>query len=273
MKKKLLDQLLDPNNIYKAIYSLESFVFEKELLDDVDVKLYNELSDKYNSQKISRVISECQKRLEKVLNSDKELFKIKVYFKPKKFDEKEDDYRPLHTADLITQICIVSMLNLIMYDDSDDIRKLSDICKLIPSNFYGNIPSTNVERIFEPWSKKYSEYSKNIIEANQEYLYTKKYSNEINLDLEKFFPSIDPLYIYSYIWNKISDSYDNEDKIWLDKVLKKLLFFNVDFANSQQDVNCYYKNNSEQLNLDEIKNQELFFNVGIPQGLPQSYLL
>jgi len=272
MKKNLLDQLLDPNNIYKAIYSLESFVFEKELLDDVDIKLYNELSDKFNSLKISRVISKCQKRLEKVLNSDKELFKIKVYFKPKKFDKKEEDYRPLHTADLITQICIVSMLNLIMYDDSDDIRKLSDICKLIPSNFYGNIPSTNVERIFEPWSKKYSEYSKNIIEANQEYLNTKKYSNEINLDLEKFFPSINPLYIYSFIWNKISDSCDNEDKIWLDKVLKKLLFFNVDFANSQQDVNCYYENSSEQLNLDEIKNQELFFNVGIPQGLPQSYL-
>ncbi|MCX6237630.1 MAG: hypothetical protein NTY07_08760 [Bacteroidia bacterium] len=270
MKKSLLDQLLDPKNIFKAIYSLESYVFEKELLSDADIKLYNELSDKYNSVKIRQIIAQCKKTLNQKLNSD-ELFDITVFFKPKKFEEnKKEKYRPMHTADLITQICIVSMLNLIMFDDSDDTRKLSDICKLIPSNFYGNIPSTNVDRIFEPWNKKYSEYSKNIIEANREYFVTKKYTHEINLDLQKFFPSINPLYIYNFIWGKICDSYNEEDKIWLDKILKKLLFFNVIFTDSQQDVDYYYE--IEPLILDEIKKQDLFFNVGIPQGLPQSYL-
>lgn len=271
MNKNLFDRLLDSQNIYKAIYSLESYVFEKELLSDADIKLYNKLSDKYNGDKIEHVIKRCQETLKEKFDKN-ELFEITVFFKPKRFEENKEIYRPLHTADLITQICIVSMLNLIMFDDSDGTRKLSDVSKLMPSNFYGNIPSINVERIFEPWNKKYSDYSKRIIEANREYFDTKKYTNEINLDLEKFFPSVNPLFIYHFIWDRISYSYDNGDKIWLDKILNKLLFFKVDFTNSQEDVNCYYENNINQKNLVEIKKRELFFNVGIPQGLPQSYL-
>ena len=266
----LYDRLISKENIYKAIYSLESYVFEKELLSDNDIELYSKLYDKYDTETINCTIWKCRKKLIKTIKDDEFFFDIEVYFKPKKLDEDgNEDYRPMHTADLTTQICIVSMLNLIMFDDSDGKRNLSDICKLIPSNFYGNIPSTAVESIFKPWAKQYSDYSTAIINANKEYAENKRYKYEVNLDLEKFFPSIDPAYIYSFIWNKISSFLDNGDEKILKKILSKLLYFRISFDDKPQDFKEYFKGTKS-----EIKFQEgiTYFNRGIPQGLPQAYL-
>ncbi len=200
---ELYKSLISKENIYKSIYSLESYVFEKELLSKEDIEKYNDLTDKFNPQKIDATIEECIKKIENVFESD-ELFKINVFFKPKKYDNTNSnvEYRPIHSADIITQICIVSMLNIIMFDDSENKRKLSDISRLLPANFYGNIPSTNIDYLFEPWNRKYQEYSENAIKAHNQYLKTEKYKHEINLDLKKFFPTIDPEYIYSFILQK-----------------------------------------------------------------------
>lgn len=266
----LYKQLISKENIYKAIYSLDSYVFEKELLSDQDIVLYSKLADKYDTETINCTIWKCRKKLIYAIKDDDFFFDIDIYFKPKKLDDDgKEDFRPMHTADLITQICIVSMLNLIMFDDSDGTRKLSDICKLIPSNFYGNIPSTNVESIFKPWSKQYSDYSTAIINANKEYAENKKFKNEVNLDLEKFFPSIDPAYIYSFIWDRISFFYNDEDEKVLKKILTKLLYFRIIFDDKPQDFKEYYKGVEPEIKLLEGIS---YFNRGIPQGLPQAYL-
>jgi len=267
---ELYKQLISKENIYKAIYSHDSYVFEKELLSDEDIMLYSKLSDKYDIETINCTIWKCRKKLMKAIEDDEFFFEIDVYFKPKKLDEDgNEDYRPMHTADLITQICIVSMLNLIMFDDSDGKRNLSDICKLIPSNFYGNIPSTAVESIFKPWAKQYSDYSTAIINANKEYAENKKFKYEVNLDLEKFFPSIDPAYIYSFIWDRISSFYNDKDKEVLNKILTKLLYFRVIFDYKPHDFKEYYKGTEPEIQFQE---GITYFNRGIPQGLPQAYL-
>ena len=267
---KLYRHLISKENIYKAIYSLESYVFEKELLGDDDIALYTQLGDKYDTKTIDSTICKCRKRLIKAIKDDEFFFDVDVFFKPKKLNEDgTEDYRPMHTADLKTQICIVSMLNLIMFDDSNGKRNLSDICKLIPSNFYGNIPNTAVESIFKPWARQYSEYSTAIINANKEYVENKKYKYEVNLDLEKFFPSIDPAYIYSFIVNRVSSFYSKEDRDVLCKILTKLLYFRISFDGKPNDFKEYYKGSK-----NVIQQQEgiTYFNRGIPQGLPQAYL-
>jgi len=269
-KYSLYKHLISKENIYKAIYSLESYVFEKELLCDEDIVLYSKLADKFDTETINCTIWKCRKKLIKAIEEDDFFFDIDVYFKPKKLnDNGKEDYRPMHTAELITQICLVSMLNLIMFDDSDGTRNLSDICKLIPSNFYGNIPSTNVETIFKPWSKQYSDYSTAIINASKEYFENRKYKYEVNLDLEKFFPSIDPAYIYSFIMDSVSPFFKKEDKETLSKILTKLLYFRILFDGESHDFNEYYKGTKLEGQFNE---GITYFNRGIPQGLPQAYL-
>jgi Reverse transcriptase (RNA-dependent DNA polymerase) len=265
--KTLYDYVISDLNIYNSIYSLESYVFEKQLLSDTDFELLNKLSDKYDKVTIEETILKCKRKLDNILTNENELFNISVYFKPKKLNAKtnQPEFRPIHTADLITQICIVSLLNSIMSNDEDGKRKLSDLTRLFPSNFYGNIPSTKVNRLFEPWNKKYQEYSENAIEAHKEYNSSKKFINEINLDLKKFFPSIDPVFIYNFVLEKLPVTYSITDSNWMRVILKKLLFFNV--IDIERSLDYYYPTES----IETIKKEKLFFNLGIPQGLPQAY--
>ena len=52
---KLYKRLMSDKNIYLSIYSLESYIFNKELLKDEDKVLMNKLRDKFNeSFKIGR---------------------------------------------------------------------------------------------------------------------------------------------------------------------------------------------------------------------------
>lgn len=261
--------LTSSENIYNAIYSLNSYIFEKGLLDNKDITLFRNLQDKYNFKLIDTVIKQCQEKLKFILNSD-ELFKIKVYFKMKKFNEKKNEieYRPVHTSDLITQICIVALLNVIAFNDTNGNRELSDISKLIPSNFYGNIPSNNVETIFHDWHEKYKEYSQKVIDEYNLCKQTGEYKYEVCLDIKNFFPSINPDVIYNILLDKMKVIFQSEDQECLKIILRKLLFFNV--CNIS---NCYKKYYNNDLCSNMISNNEdgIYPSLGIPQGLPQSY--
>ena len=157
---QLYQQIINEKNIYSAIYSLESYIFEEGLLSENDIKTYHSLYDKHNSDIIDPIIRQCSERLRILLTKD-ELFNVNVFFKLKKYnhEEKSFSYRPIHTASLIDQICMVCMLQVLMFEDKEDygVRKLSNLCKLLPNNFYGNIPSTNVEELFCNWKNKYKE--------------------------------------------------------------------------------------------------------------------
>lgn len=59
-KSKLYKSILDPQNIYNAIFALESYVFEKGLLENDDLELYYSLGDKYDIKTIKSKIEECQ---------------------------------------------------------------------------------------------------------------------------------------------------------------------------------------------------------------------
>ena len=178
-------RILDKRNIYAAIYGMESFVFDKGLLDTEkavqttsgetfaanDLELYYRLSDKYNIPLIEQVVEVCEKRLTSVLSNKEELFDVAVYFRPKNYEDGKLSYRPLHTARLTDMICMVCILNALMFDDDlgNGTRRLSDLAKLIPHNFFGNIPSTDVQYLFHKWQNKYKEYSENVINHCREY--------------------------------------------------------------------------------------------------------
>lgn len=263
--KTLKEKILSEENIFAAIYSVESYINEKNLLTKKDLKLFYALKDKYNKKLIERIIDDCKTLLNKILDKDDEYFKIQVYFKAKKWDEKDKSVvcRPIHTASLITQICIVCLLNQIMFKESKNgKRELSDLSQLLPNNFYGNIPSLEPERIFYDWRVKYKEYTEKVIEAYDEAVKYHKYKYEVALDLKNFFPSVNPEIIYKFCIEKIGYLYQ-EDMEMLKLVLKKLLKFEITNLKSYNSLRKYYGDN-EYNALNPM-------SVGIPQGLPQSY--
>lgn len=266
-ESNLYKKIIDEKNIYNSIYSLESYVFEKNLLSKSDLEIYFRLTDKYDKDFIAQTIAICQKKLIQILTTD-QLFDIQVYFKLKKYEDSEVTYRPIHSADLYTQICIVSLLNIIMFDDNyqneKEKRSLSELSKLIPSNFYGNIPSTKMESLFVNWKGLYKKYSETVIDHYKLYKENGAYTHEVMLDLKDFFPSLNPMFIFSYVYKHLENTYKLPiDKECLKVLLIKLLYFNVNSKNFKIWAKQYY-------GLDDQKTKP-FFNKGIPQGLPQSY--
>jgi hypothetical protein len=262
----LFDKIMDDQNIYNAIYSMESYVFEKGILSDDDLALYGELSDKFNFTVIDKIIESCKNRLKLILENRNELFEIQVFFKIKKWDEKSHSikYRPIHTASLIDQICMVCILQPLMFDDSGEQRKKSELTKLIPHNFYGNIPSSKVETLFEPWQRKYKEYTKTLMTHCQNYQQSHQYRTEVSLDIENFFPSISPDFIFDFIIRKLSLVFKDElDDLKI--VLSKLLYFKLSKENIEGWKDTYYGEGFE------VSCLKVLMNRGIPQGLPQSY--
>ena len=285
---KLFEKILDERNIFNSIFCMESYVFDKGLLNTSDpvylhdegtvketiatndMELYYALADKHNVELISRVIECCQRRLKKVLADKKTLFDITVYFKLKNYDadSKKLNFRPMHTARLIDLICMVSILNCLMFDDNLETgeRKLSDLSKLLPHNFYGNIPSTDVQYLFHKWQTKYKEYTEEVIEHCRAYQKNHNYLTEVSLDIKNFFPSISPKMLYDYIISKLSKTYENEDdKKVLSMAVSKLLYFNLSKDNIESWKEYYY------LEGTNLKGINKYMNCGIPQGLPQSY--
>lgn len=281
----LCKKILDSQNIFNAIFCLESYVFDKGLLnienpveffdesDGVieviaknDLELYYALADKHNVELIEKVIKTCQQRLQWIFSSESNLFEAKVYFKLKNYDDKKLKFRPLHTARLTDLICMVSILNCLMYEDNykEGKRNLSDLSKLVPHNFYGNIPSTNVQYLFHKWQTKYKEYTENVIEHCRSYQNNHNYLTEVSLDIKNFFPSIPPKLLYNYIIEKLSSTY-KDDLPALKMAVTKLLFFNLLEDNIEPWKDCYYPKDFE------TTCGGLYMNCGIPQGLPQSY--
>ena len=267
----LFQRVISEENIYKAIYSLESYISERNLLNEEDFARYILLKDKYNFEEISKVIKECQDKLRAVLQTD-EFFTVSVFFKIKKLgDNKKVEYRPLHTASLIDQICMASLLMPLMFDDSKGTRRLSELARIIPHNFYGNIPSKNVSKLFVNWKDKYRDYSKIINDKCKEYSRTREYDQEISLDLKDFFPSVNPCMIFDFIWNKLSRKYQEEDKNTLKVLITKLLYFTINHDNLITWSDVYYPKESLSTgNIPQLDNGK-FINRGIAQGLPQSY--
>lgn len=271
---KLYQIVLSDTNIFSAIYSLESYVFEKKLLSQTDLDLYYKLQDKYDDATISAVIENCKTKLDEILLTDKK-FDIKVFFKAKKYDKENDkvEFRPLHTADLITQICMVSILNIIMFSTKEkNKRQLSDLSQLLPSNFYGNLPSAEYENIFYDWKDKYREYTEDVMKEYQSIRKNATFKYEVALDLEKFFPSVDPSFIFYFILEKTVSIYSGENKVFFKKMLKKILCFNVINLNIQAEINEYFSSSKfkgEQIGIPKVGSN--IMNIGIPQGLPQAY--
>ena len=284
-KQKLIDKILDERNIFNSIFCMESYVFDKGLLDTErpvvsfdddgvasepiaanDLELYFSLADKHNVELIEKVIDFCHQKLKWVLAEKEHLFDATVYFKLKNYDEGKLKFRPMHTARLIDLICMVSIMNCLMFDDDFETgeRKLSDLSKLLPHNFYGNIPSTDVQFLFHKWQTKYKEYTEEVIEHCRTYQQNHSYLTEVSLDIKNFFPSISPKMLYDYIISKLSKTYE-EDKEDLSKAVAKLLYFKIDKENIEPWKEYYYP---EEADLTGV---EFYMNCGIPQGLPQSY--
>jgi hypothetical protein len=262
---------MSDENIYKAIYALESYVSERELLSEEDFNLYLRLKDKFDFQgTVKEVVSKCKNTLGEILGSKDILLEVNVCFKLKKWNSTDNivEYRPLHTSCLVNQICMASMLMPLMFDDSSGKRNLSELSRMIPHNFFGNIPSCNVRTLFMSWKEKYRQYSQTVTNRSKEYAKTKEYDCEISFDLKDFFPSVNPLMILDLIWGAISGKYNlEEDKETLKMVITKLLYFKIPEKNLEGWKDVYYKKD-----MDKVKPLKGYYPVrGIAQGLPQSY--
>lgn len=205
-----------------------------------------------------------------MIDNDNCFIEAEVYFRPKKLkDKRRVSYRPLHTTDIISQIAIVAMLHLLVYEIADVERKLylSNVSRLLPGNFYGNRTSLNPEVLFKPWKQQYQAYTQNANEALKRYNASLEYKYEVSLDLENFFPTIDPMLVYRLIVEKLPVNMECSDTELMKRILIKLLFCKLKTKLSDKMRKEYYKvkGQEELCHLDEN------FVRGIPQGLPQSY--
>lgn len=267
----LYNQIIDEKNIFLAIYKLDSYMYNPDLLSNNDLKDYIQLRDSFNHKLISKVIKKVKNKIENILLDD-DLFKINVYFKPKKYEFKKDEnefkkenlkFRPLHTADLISQIAMVSMLNILLYKYENKRVSLSELANALPYNFYGNIPSNKAKEIFIPWHNQYKKYSIDTANYSKKCREDGEYTSEITLDLINFFPNIDPISVFNDIIKSYSYVYENDDLKIFKLVVYKLLYCEV--ININQFKELYYSAR-EGITLNNI-----YYTQGIAQGLPQSY--
>lgn len=262
--------LLSDQNIYHAVYSLRSYIFDFELLGEEDKEKYYRLQDKFDETYIKEVIRSVREKIINLIDNDNCFIEAEVYFRPKKLkDKRRVSYRPLHTTDIISQIAIVAMLHLLVYEIADVERKLylSNVSRLLPGNFYGNRTSLNPEVLFKPWKQQYQAYTQNANEALKRYNASLEYKYEVSLDLENFFPTIDPMLVYRLIVEKLPVNMECSDTELIKRILIKLLFCKLKTKLSDKMRKEYYKvkGQEELCHLDEN------FVRGIPQGLPQSY--
>jgi hypothetical protein len=265
----IYQRIIKNDFIYKAIYSLESYVFEKDLLDEEDYTLMMKLRDRFNHKTIDETIENVRNLIDDVLLNGR-FFEAQVYFRPKKFDDKTNklESRPLHSASLYTLIASVVLLNTLLFEIGKDEKtiELTELARILPSNFYGNIPSDRPEYLFKPWHNQFKEYTEVITQSYYEYTKTKEYRFEVTLDLKNFFPSINPAIVYDEIISKYSVKYDNDnDVLCIKTILSKLLVFKISNLKDDTFKKIYY----ESENIDFLKNN--FWSKGIPQGLPHAY--
>jgi len=264
-KSKLFQQLISKNYIYRAIYSLKSYVFDEFLLSEEDYNLMQKLRDPFNHEAINITINDVKKMIEEVLANNK-FFEAEVYFKPKKIEGESIEFRPIHSASLITLIASVVLLNSLIfeYNEKKRIMELSELARILPTNFYGNIPSEKPENLFEPYYIKFKEYTDVITQKYDKYSKTKEFEYEVTLDLKNFYPSINPMIIYDFI----IDMYKTEDERvefeCLKCIVAKLLVFKITNIDNEKYRKWYYIcDNNISINAN--------WSMGIPQGLPHAY--
>lgn len=265
------EYLLSAQNIYHAIYSLQSYIFEFELLEKRDKELYYRLQDKFDEEYIKKTIKKVRTLMINLIEQEDCFIEVRVYFRPKKLDENgEVVFRPLHTTDVISQIAIVAMLHLLIYEiPVQEKLHLSDVSRLIPRNFYGNRVSLKPEMLFKPWKQQYQAYTQNTNDALKKYHTSLEYKYEVGLDLENFFPTIDPMLVYQLLMERLPVNMEESDKELMKRVLIKLLFCKLKTKLSDSLIDQYYKMNKDG---EKYSSNERFVR-GIPQGLPQSYFL
>lgn len=80
----IIEKLYSEQNIYLALYSVESFVSNKELLSENDLQELNKLKDKFDQKNITSWIKKVQNRLCELIEKD-EYLKANVYFQIKTY--------------------------------------------------------------------------------------------------------------------------------------------------------------------------------------------
>jgi len=265
--KTIEDRLLSDENIFLAINYVDSYILNKELLSISDQNYLAHLNDVFNEPLILKTIENIKKQLRVLLNKDDEYLEITTYFKPKKYDKekKEIIFRPLHTASLINQICMVAMLQILIFDFSDNNIKPSEISRLIPSNFYGNRISFDSITLFKPWGKQYEEYTSYANNLYNESIKHTKYKYEIILDLKNFFPSINPEVLQNYFETLLPSNLNEKDKTTYKKIINKLLYFKLTNNFTENDCKMYYSK------LKYKSHEAKYYSKGLPQGLPHTY--
>lgn len=257
-------------NIFHAIYSIKESIQEKNILDTNDKDDLLELFDVFNEDKIQKKIQEIRPMLKEYLEKDDKLFKAKVYFVPKSWDTSNNKakYRPLHTASLNEQICMLAMLNCLVGDLNarDNRWKIGGIAKMIPADFYGNIVSELPERTYKRWQSQYADYTQEANDLQKEYRSTSEYRYEISLDIKDFFPSINPYYILCYYMKRLPIDIGEDDRKVFEKILVKLLYIELDISNLNQEFLKIYYNTEKHI--DRTAKQ---YVRGVAQGLIQGY--
>ena len=264
------ERLLNDKNIFLSIYLVESYIQNKELLSYADRKLLAELRDIFNIEKVENVIDEVKIRLEKLLDDERDFFEVTVFFKPKKYDKGKVVFRPLHTAKLIDQIAMIAMLQILVYDIGEKGRLIpSELSRLIPSNFYGNRISFDAQNLFKLWQDQYKEYTGTANNMLYNYCATLEYKYEVSLDLENFFPSINPQVVYNFISEQIPLKFNAEDKMIIETIIRKLLLFKL-CKLTEEEKRWYLP---EEPSDDGHIENKCIYAKGIPQGLPHTYFI
>ena len=264
---RLKDHILSDENIYLAIYSVKSYVFDPQLLDLDDAKLLNELADPFNEDVIKGLIEKVKSIVTRIITKKECLFETQVYFKPKEYTkDKEKIYRPIHTAKLEQLIAMVAILHALIYEMPDDEKdkklNLSNYSRLIPNNFYGNRVSNKPEELFKRWNKQYKKYTQKANDYFKTFRETKEYKYELKLDLKNFFPSINPLITYGMLMENVPVTLsDKKDVELLKTIINKLLVCKVTNLNTDLAKQHYYGSVIDGVCCTK----------GIAQGLPQSY--
>lgn len=156
---------------------------------------------------------------------------------------------------------MAALLNVLIYDTSDDRIKLSNYSRLIPNNFYGNRVSDNPEQLYKKWNIQYKEYTQRANDYLKKYYESGEYKYEIKMDIKNFFPSVNPLLVYAMLLENMPVTLSKNDEKIFKTIIYKLLICKVTNINTKKAKKLYYDTFID-------KNS---YTRGLPQGLPQSY--
>ena len=268
----LRDRILSDINIYAAIHALPNTLKEKSLICGDHQQYLKDLREIYRyGASHDKFITRCKDKLRKALDDElNEPFKVSIFLKFKDGENGCTQYRPIHNCDIETHVCLLAMLQVLCFEDDYEkgTRGLSGLSTLIPKNYWGNRISTNGNEIYKPWAPAYTSFIQETINKAKKYKNNRQYNNEINLDFQDFFPSINLGWLSNTIKNKLSNKYTSEeDTETLNRILELLMYFEIESAETYNDreLSIYY---GQPTTFDE---STTYYTKGLPQGLPHTY--